>query len=132
MSHKSTLINSPEKHFSMNAIGPYSHPATLAKLDQRTREARLMRQTREALVQHLGGKPSATEKLLIERAANLQLRIATMDRKFSETGEMTEHDTRTYLAWTGSLSRLLRDLGLKGTPPKPPTVAEVMARGGKS
>jgi hypothetical protein len=116
----------------MNAIGPYSHPATLAKLDQRTREARLMRQTREALVQHLGGKPSATEKLLIERAANLQLRIATMDRKFSETGEMTEHDTRTYLAWTGSLSRLLRDLGLKGTPPKPPTVAEVMARGGKS
>jgi hypothetical protein len=97
----------------MTPIGPYSRPNALAKIDGRTQEARLMRQTREALVQHLGGKPSATAKLLIERAVNLQLRIATMDRKFAETGEMTEHDTRTYLAWTGSLSRLCRDLGLK-------------------
>jgi len=97
----------------MPKIGPYSRPHSLAKISGRTREGRLMRDTRAALVTHLGGKPSVTEAMLIERVVNLQLRIAAMDRKFAETGEMTEHDTRTYLAWSNAVSHLIRDLGLK-------------------
>jgi len=72
-----------------------------------------MSETRAALVAHVGGNPSATQKAIIERAVQLTLRVATMDRKFAETGEQTEHDSRTYLAWNGSLSRVLRDLGMK-------------------
>jgi hypothetical protein len=59
-------------------------PVALAKLDQRTKEARLMRETRAALVAHVGGKPSAVQAAMIERACQLTLRIVAMDRKFAE------------------------------------------------
>ena len=86
-----------------------------------------MRETRAALVAHVGGTPSATQNALIERAVQLTLRVAAMDRKFTETGTMTEHDTRTYLAWSNSLARALRDLGMKGAASKPPSLAEHLA-----
>ena len=112
----------------MNAIGPYSRPLALAKLDGRTREARLMRDTRKSLVQHVGGKPTATEAMVIDRVVNLTLRVATMDRKFTATGTMTEHDTREYLAWSAALTRLLRQLGFASAPPKPRTLAEIRGK----
>ncbi|MBW4022013.1 MAG: hypothetical protein HIU92_02580 [Proteobacteria bacterium] len=113
----------------MAEIGPYSRAPALAKMDGRSSEARLMRKIRNDLVAHVGGKPSVTQSMLIERIVNLSLRVATMDRKFTAMGTMTEHDTATYLAWSSSLSRLLRELGLKGPAPKAPTLAEVVARG---
>jgi hypothetical protein len=67
--------------------------------------------------------------MLINRIVNLTIRVATMDRKFVETAEMTEHDTRTYLAWSASLSRLLRDLGMEGAPTPAPTIADIFAKG---
>ena len=85
-------------------IRPTYRPIALAKLDQRTKEARLMRETRAALVAHVGGKPSAVQAAMIERACQLTLRIVAMDRKFAETGAQTDHDSRTYLAWSNSLS----------------------------
>jgi hypothetical protein len=108
-------------------IGPYSRPAVLARLDGRTREGRLVRDTRAQFVAHLGGNPSATQRAMIERAVQLTLRIAAMDRKFAEDGKMTEHDTRTYLAWSGSLSRAVRDLGIKSVGQKAPSLAEHIA-----
>ena len=108
-------------------MSPYSRPAALAKLDGRTREGRLVRDTRSALIAHIGGQPSATQRALVERAVQLTLRIASMDRKFAETGVQTEHDSRTYLAWSASLSRALRDLGMKGVAEKPRTLAEIRA-----
>lgn len=110
----------------MMHITPYSTATTLVKLDGRTREARLMRQTRKELVEHVGGQPSATQRALIERAVSLALRIGLMDAKFAEGG-MTDHDTRTYLAWSNAYSRLLRHLGLKGAPQHAPTVQERVA-----
>ena len=111
----------------MSRITPYSRPATLAKMDGRTVEGRLVRDTRAALLAHVGGTPSATQRALVERAVQLTLRIATMDRKFAETGVQTEHDSRTYLAWSGSLSRALRDLGLKGAAERPRSLKDVIA-----
>ncbi len=60
--------------------------------------------------------------MLINQAVQLTVRIASMDRKFTETEQQTEHDSRTYLAWANSLSRLLRQLGLKVAPPPLPRV----------
>ncbi len=88
----------------------------------------MMRRVRKDLVAHVGGKPSVTQSMLIERIVNLSLRVATMDRKFTATGEMTEHDTATYLAWSSSLSRLLRELGFRGAPEKPRTLADIRAK----
>jgi hypothetical protein len=95
----------------MSKIGPYSRPHTIAKLDGRTKEARLMRAVRRELTAHVGGAPSATEMMMIEQAAQLRLHLALIDRKVAEGREMTPHDSRQYLAWSNALSRLLRHLG---------------------
>lgn len=112
----------------MNAkLQPYSRPAALAKLDGRTREARLVRDVRADLVKHVGGNPSATQLWLIEQAIQLKLRLALMDAKLAETKEQTAHDSRTYLAWSNSFSRILRQIGMKGAAEKPPSLAEYLA-----
>ena len=96
----------------MPPIGPYSRPDRLAKLDRRTRESRLMQSVVRDLTKHVGGKPSATQSALIERAAMLTLHLALMDARLAERGDgPSERDSRQYLAWSNSLSRLLRDLG---------------------
>lgn len=103
----------------MPRIGPYSKCNTLAKLDGRTRHARLVKSLRTELIAHVGGKPSTTQQLLIDQAAQLQLRIAMMDADGDSIGGMTERNQVQYLAWTGALSRLLRDLGLAAAAPPP-------------
>jgi hypothetical protein len=101
----------------------------LAKLDQRTKEAHLMRETRADLVRHVGGAPSAVQRALIEQAVQLRLRLAVMDRKWAEAGaQMTECDSNTYLAWSGHYTRTLAQIGLEPTKPPPPSLAEVIAR----
>ena len=97
-------------------------------MDGRSRPARLMRKVRTELIAHLGGKPSVTQSMLIEQAVQLRLRMALMDEKFAITGEQTEHDSRTYLAWSGSLARLLRHLGMKGPEPEAPNLAVIRAK----
>jgi hypothetical protein len=69
--------------------------------------------TRIALRAHVGGKPSIVQQTLIERACQLQIRIAMMDRDFANGFQQTEHDSRTYLAWSNSLTRTLRELGIE-------------------
>jgi hypothetical protein len=110
------------------AIGPHSRGHILAKLDQRTREARLMRQTRSDLLAHLGNAPSATQRALIDQAVSLKLHIALMDRKAAETGGvMSERDGRQYLAWANAFSRLLRQIGMKGVTERPRSLADIRA-----
>ena len=96
----------------MSRIGPYSRAHSLANIDGRTREAKLLGRVRSELTAHVGGKPSATQRMLIERAATLSLHVEGLDRKVLTGGVMTEHDSRTYLAWSNSLTRTLRELGL--------------------
>ena len=108
-------------------VGPYSRPDALAKLDGRTREARLMEKTRAELIAHVGGAPSITQRLLIDRAAALALQIALFDTKRGE-GSFTDHDSRVYLAWTNTLTRLMRQIGAHGVAARKPTLAEHLAR----
>ena len=108
----------------MPALGPYSRPSVLAKLDGRTREARLLAEVRADLTFHLGGSPSATQRRMIERAAWLSLHVAQLDAKVAEGGTMTAHDARSYLAWNNTLTRTLRQLGLKSASAKTRTLAE--------
>jgi len=98
----------------------------MEKRDGRTREARMLRAIRAELAAHVGGHPSPTQAALIEAGAQLQLRIAMMDRKVAEGG-MNDHDSRTYLAWVGALGRLMQRLdNLKGRQDRPMTAAEAM------
>ncbi len=87
----------------------------------------MLKATRADLVRHVGGSPSATQKLLIERAAVLQLRLAMMDRAKSPGGDLSEKSAREYLCWHNSLVRTLRELGLQAAPTPIPTLADHLA-----
>jgi hypothetical protein len=97
----------------VHRVGPYSRARGLETLDGRSREGRLVRAVRRELTAHVGGRPSATQKALIERAAWLSLRISQLDAKMADGQAFTDHDHRFYLAWVGTLSRTLRQLGMQ-------------------
>jgi hypothetical protein len=104
--------------------------AKVSTQDGRCAEARLLRKTRAGFVAHLGGKPSATQAALIDRASMLTVHLARMDAKARETGEFSDHAGRQYLAWSSALARLVRQLGMDAAPtPKPPalTPREILA-----
>ena len=50
-----------------------------------------------------------------------------MDGRALEVGGMTERDSRQYLAWSNSLTRTLRELGLKAAAPKAPSLQDYLA-----
>ena len=94
---------------------------------RRTREAQQAKRFRAELVAHMGGRPSTVQRALIETAVQLKFRLAVMDRAFAETGAMVAHDSRVYLAWSNSLLRVLRQLGMRGVAEKPPSLADYLA-----
>ena len=112
----------------MTKVGPYSRQAALSNIDGRTKEARLLKSLRAELIEHVGGAPSTTQRLLIDQCVQLQLRIALIDRKTAEGEPMTEHDSRTYLAWCNSLARLVRQLGMKAASQQQPTLRDHLAK----
>ena len=113
---------------AMPKVGPYSRNSTQRKMDGRSREARLLKSMRAELIAHVGGKPSVAQQILIDQAAELRLRIALMEAETLEPGEMTERRQVQFLAWTGALTRLLKDLGLQGVPQTPPSLSDVMRK----
>jgi hypothetical protein len=80
-----------------------------------------MARVRAELTEHLGGKPTAPQRILIDRAAALSLRLHLMDRESVRSGQMSERNGRQYLAWSNSLTRVLNQIGLTAAPaPKDP------------
>ncbi len=109
-------------------LGPNSRPHVLAKLDRRTREARLMEETRSRLIKHLGGTPTPVEAAIVDRCALLTLYVAIFDRRTLETGRgLSDRDARQYLAYSNALARHLRLLGLKSAPPPAPSLRDYLA-----
>ena len=113
----------------MHRLGPHSRRGVLDKLDRRSAEARFLADARAELTLHVGGKASATQKAMIERAAWLRLHIRLMDNRTAEGHALTEVDSRTYLAWVNSLRMLMVALGPEVPLPeaKPPTLAGYLA-----
>jgi hypothetical protein len=105
-------------------IGPYCRPVTLAKLDGRTREAALMRRVRAELLAHVGSNPSFPQRVLIERAAVLALRIAQIEAKMIAGEMMTLHDNNHAIAWHNAYRRTLAAIGLQPAAAKPLTAVE--------
>jgi hypothetical protein len=98
----------------MPRLGPYSREIILGKPDGRTREGRLLRQIRRALTEQLGGEEKLTpaQRLLIERAAHLQLRCATLDGRLADH-TFTGYDNAAYVAFANGLRRCLEALNLE-------------------
>jgi hypothetical protein len=85
-----------------------------------------MRDVRAELTKHCGGSPRATQRLIINQAAMLTVRLHLMDQQSLQDEAMSERNGRQYLAWS-ALTRLLRQLGLKGAADKPPALQDYLA-----
>ena len=98
----------------MSRLGPHSRPERLANIDRRTREGRLLDEVRSELTDHVGGQPNAAQRMLIERAAQLSLQLAMMERSQRDGGgPLSDRNGRAYLAWSNALQRCVRELGLQ-------------------
>ena len=111
----------------MAALGPHSRPHRFTSPDRRTREARAMEKLRAELIAHVGGAPSVAQRLLIERAVGIGLRIALLDRKLGDALQLTDTDSKAYLGLSNAMQRTLRELGYQPTPPPKPSLAEYLA-----
>jgi len=100
-------------------------------MDRRRRESRLIEAIRADLIAHVGSIPSATQKMLIERACSLSLSIALMDAR-TAAGQSLDVDAKSYLGWSNALSRTLKLLGLKAAAAAPPSLDDILARGRKA
>ena len=98
--------------------GPYSREAAIARPARQTREARFCNHVRDDLTAQLGGSLSAIQKYQIERIVMVLLRIELMDCVALKNSALTESQTRDYLAWNNTVSRMLRSLGTKGASPR--------------
>jgi hypothetical protein len=82
---------------------PGAHPHSrgenlLTGMDWSSPEGRIIIAARADLTAHVGGNPNWVEKVLIERAARLQLYIEMMDAQALRDGTMSERNSRQYLA----------------------------------
>ncbi len=110
-------------------LGPHSRRHRLAVLDGRSREARMVKATVADLTEHIGGSPTAPQARLIHRVARLELYLTMMDVRADENGGMlTDHDSRSYLAWCNSIRLAMRDLGLERRGPRQPGLVEALGR----
>jgi hypothetical protein len=116
----------------MRKVKPYVRRIVIGRIDGRTQMAKLARELRRELLGECSVRPTVIERAMIDQIIQLKLRIAAMDQRFIETGAKTDHDSRTYLAWSNSLVRLLRDLAAakpKGRK-KAPSVAQLLGGSG--
>lgn len=95
------------------APGPFSRDETLSIIDRRTKAGRVLRTVEADLVNHLGGKPSAAEQLIIQSAALKATRLSLLSEKLLSGEEMAEGSDHHALAWLNSLRLDLQAIGLQ-------------------
>ena len=89
---------------------PGSGEGHARKIDGRSWQGRLLRETKDKLKASAGGLPAALAPMAIERAAMLTLYLAELDRKALASGGMGEAMMREYLALSDALSRAMDQL----------------------
>ena len=102
-------------------------PSKVPSKDGRSPEAVLLRRTKAALVKHIGGKPTTTQRALIDRAGMLTVHIARMDEAAMKNGGFGDLASRQYLAWSAHLTRTMKLLGFDEAAAKPPSVGDAIA-----
>jgi hypothetical protein len=102
-------------------VGPYSRKLQRGAIgdcvDGRSAEGRFIRDLERQLIEHVGGSPSVTQRLLIDRVIKIRLQLDALDDKLA-AGNWTPHDQRTYGALLNGHRLTLRELSL-GPAPRP-------------
>jgi hypothetical protein len=111
-------------------LGPYSRKLRRGAVgdcvDGRSAEGRFIRDLERQLIDHVGGAPSVTQRLLIDRVIKIRLQLDALDEKVG-TPTWTPHDSRTYGGLLNAYRLTTRELGLKpaAAPPSGPTLADL-------
>jgi hypothetical protein len=85
---------------------------SLAGLSGNSAEGRVVRQLEAELTEHVGGLPSVTQRLLIERVIKIRWQLELFEVKLAE-GSWTPHDSRTYGGLSNAFRLAIRELGVK-------------------
>jgi hypothetical protein len=97
-------------------LGPYSRQlrrGAIGKLaDGRSSLGQYIRHLEAELVAHVGGKPTITERILIERLIKIRVQLDLLDEKLAR-GDWTANDQRTYGGLLNALRLTAREIGLK-------------------
>jgi hypothetical protein len=105
---------------------PFSRALRRGAIDNRSREGRFLTAARHRLIQHLGGNPSTTQLVLVDRVAWLMLHCLLLDQRIASGADWGENDRKCYLAFSNSLVRSLREIGLEGSAAQEPSLAQVL------
>jgi len=109
------------------STGPFSRALRKGAVDQRSREGRFLATARHQIIEHVGGNPTIAQCILIDRIAWLMLHCHLLDERIvSGERDWGENDRKCYLAFSNSLVRALREIGLEGNAGREPTLAEVL------
>ena len=97
------------------------------QIDGRLLEAREEKQIIADLTAHVGGRPTAPQKLLIKRIARASIIVSIIERKVIETGELGDLQARQMNALWNSVRLGLDKLGL--TKAEAPTTLQAYVGG---
>jgi hypothetical protein len=86
----------------------------ITRLDRRTRQAAFLQGMRDQLLEHVGPDATILQRVLVDRAALLSLRLAQCDARILADQPMTVLDNNQIIAWQNALTRCLNALGVKG------------------
>ena len=103
-------------------LGPHSRRLSLGELDLRTAEGRYARGIRQALIDHVGGTPTAAQQLLIGAVALKALRMEMMISRILSDEQIENGNDGQFLAWANSMRRDLEVLGVAHKLPAPPSL----------
>lgn len=87
---------------------------------------RFRRNRTAELERHIGGQPSTAQSILIARIVRNEWDLRRLDVEMM-VGELSAHAMRTRLAMENRLRLDLRELGMKGTAERTPSLAEHLA-----
>jgi hypothetical protein len=98
--------------------------------DGRSEQGRFIRHLEAELVAHVGGQPSITQRLLIDRIVRLRLQLDAFDVKLTSGEVWTPHDLRTFSGINNAFKNSLKELGFKAATVAKPAdpVADIAAR----
>ena len=111
-------------------LGPYSRRlqrgAVGDHIDGRSILGRFVRDLESQLVEHIGGRPSVTQRMVIERLIKTRVQLDLLDERLL-TGNWTAHDQRSHGALLNSLRLCCRESGLTATKAPVPGLADLIS-----
>lgn len=109
-------------------VGAYASVGAFREIDGRTKAALFLKRTRDDLTAHVGGSPSATQRLLIERCTILLLRCHQLDERILAGEILTDANNDKYIAYQNAARRCLVSLGLEKPEQPQPSLMDILGR----